>query len=213
MLRVGSLIKLRPEYEERYIILHKHVFPGVLAQIRNVHIHNYSIFLLDGMLFSYYEYTGNNYDDDMKAMADEETKEWWKLTDPMQDPLPTRQEGEWWARMKEIIFIEGSPEKTSSVQRIAKTASLLSGSEIHLKELFLSLEKEASLIFRQYSFRNYSVFFMDNNLYLYCEYIGNNFIGDSHAFQTTSRIVEWAAELQKHLRQPWRDMKEVFHTD
>ncbi len=32
--RLGSLIKIRPEYKERYIILHKHVFPEVLDRIR-----------------------------------------------------------------------------------------------------------------------------------------------------------------------------------
>jgi len=50
--------------------------------------------LLDGILFSYYEYIGDNYDRDIKTLADETTKEWWKLTNPMQEPLPTRRKGE-----------------------------------------------------------------------------------------------------------------------
>ena len=50
--RVGSLIKVHPEFEERYIILHKHTFPGVLESIKRSNIRNYSIFLLDGVLFS-----------------------------------------------------------------------------------------------------------------------------------------------------------------
>ena len=77
--RVGSLIKVRPEFEERYIILHKHTFPGVLDRIRKSNIRNYSIFLLDGILFSYFEYIGNDYDADMKAIADPTTKDWWMI--------------------------------------------------------------------------------------------------------------------------------------
>ena len=102
-MRVGSLIKLKPEYEERYIILHKHTFPGVLDRIRKSNIRNYSIFLRDGMLFSYWEYIGGEYDGVIEEIGrDDVTKEWWKLTDPMQEPLETRKEGERWASMEEI---------------------------------------------------------------------------------------------------------------
>ena len=94
---VGSLIRLRAEYEERYIILHRHVFPEVAERIRKSNIRNYSIFLRDGLLFSHLEYVGSDLSADMAAMGDPVTKEWWKLTEPMQMPLKTRQKGEWWA--------------------------------------------------------------------------------------------------------------------
>ena len=100
--RHGSLIRVKPEYEERYIILHKHTFPGVLEQIHLVNIRNYSIFLNDGMLFSYFEYIGDDFKADMERIADETTKEWWKLTDPCQVPLADRAEGDWWADMEEV---------------------------------------------------------------------------------------------------------------
>lgn len=32
-MRYGSLIKLKPDWEERYIILHQHVFRGVLDRV------------------------------------------------------------------------------------------------------------------------------------------------------------------------------------
>jgi L-rhamnose mutarotase len=103
-MRFGSLIKLKPEYEEQYIILHKHTFPGVLDRIQKSNIRNYSIFLRDGLLFSYFEYIGNDYMGDMaKIGQDPVTQEWWKLTDPMQEPLETRKQGEWWASMEEIF--------------------------------------------------------------------------------------------------------------
>ena len=101
--RIGSVIGLKKEFEERYIILHKHTFPGVLERLRKSNIRNYSIFLKDGILFSHFEYNGTDFDADMAAMADEVTTEWWKLTDPMQKPLKSRKKGEWWASA-ELLF-------------------------------------------------------------------------------------------------------------
>jgi L-rhamnose mutarotase len=97
---LGSLIGLKKRWEERYIVLHRRTFPGVLDRIRKSNIRNYSIFLYKGILFSYLEYHGKDYNADMKAIADDTTRDWWKLTDPMQKPLEGRKKGEWWAAMK-----------------------------------------------------------------------------------------------------------------
>ena len=67
-------------------------------------ITNYSIYLKDDFLFSYFEYTGDDFEADMAKMeADSTTQEWWDVMMPMQEPLPTRQEGEWWANMEEVF--------------------------------------------------------------------------------------------------------------
>ena len=43
----------------------------------------------------------------MKKMADNPvTKKWWKLTDPLQVPLDSRKDGEWWAEMEEVYHLE-----------------------------------------------------------------------------------------------------------
>jgi len=102
--RYGMLIKVRPEKLEEYRQLHAAVWPEVLKMIRDCNIRNYSIFLRDGYLFSYMEYTGSDFKADMAKMAaDPKTQEWWKLTDPCQEPLETVQEGEWWAPMEEVF--------------------------------------------------------------------------------------------------------------
>jgi len=107
MKRYGSVIKLRPEKEQEYRQLHAEPWPGVLAMIRDCHIRNYSIFLKDGFLFSYFEYTGDDYASDMARMAgDPTTREWWRLTDPCQEALETREPGEWWASMEEVFYLE-----------------------------------------------------------------------------------------------------------
>lgn len=66
---------------EEYKILHAAAWPEVLERIRKSNIRNYSIFFRDGLLFSYLEYTGINYEADMKAIADDPiTQKWWALT-------------------------------------------------------------------------------------------------------------------------------------
>ncbi len=107
MKRYGSVIKLRPQKEQEYRRLHAEPWPGVLAMIRACNIRNYSIFLKDGFLFSYFEYVGDDYAADMARMAqDPTTRDWWKLTDPCQEPLDTRKPGEWWASMEEVFHCQ-----------------------------------------------------------------------------------------------------------
>ncbi len=107
MQRYGSVIRLRPEAEERYKAYHAQVWPEVLDMIRKCHIRNYSIYLKDGFLFGYFEYHGTDYQADMAKMAaDPKTQEWWAIMEPMQQPLDTRAPGEWWARMEEVFHAE-----------------------------------------------------------------------------------------------------------
>jgi L-rhamnose mutarotase len=49
-------IRLKPGKEQDYRRYHAAVWPEVLEMIRECHIQNYSIYLKDGMLFSYFEH-------------------------------------------------------------------------------------------------------------------------------------------------------------
>ncbi|MFI3248516.1 MAG: L-rhamnose mutarotase [Rikenellaceae bacterium] len=107
MKRYGSVIGLRAEKLEEYKKLHAAVWPGVLAKIKDCNINNYSIYYKDGLLFSYYEYVGEDYAADMAKMAaDPTTQEWWALCMPCQKPVDTRAEGEWWADMEEYFHLD-----------------------------------------------------------------------------------------------------------
>ena len=37
--------------------------------------------------------------------ADPVTKEWWAVCGPMQRPLESRAEGEWWAGMEQVFYL------------------------------------------------------------------------------------------------------------
>ncbi len=105
MKRYGSIIGIRPEKLEEYKELHVIAWPAVLEQIHKSNIRNYSIFYKDGMLFSYFEYIGVNYEKDMAEMAaDPVTQRWWDLCKPCQQPIDTRRQGEWWASMEEVFY-------------------------------------------------------------------------------------------------------------
>ena len=107
MKRYGSVIGVKPEKLEEYKKLHAAVWPAVLAMISECNIRNYSIYYKDGMLYSYYEYIGNDYEKDKQRMAaDPTTQEWWKLTDPGQQPVENRAPGEWWAAMEEVFHTD-----------------------------------------------------------------------------------------------------------
>jgi len=107
MQRFASVIRLRPEKEAEYRRLHADAWPGVLAALKRAHIGNYSIFLRDGLLFSYLEYTGDDHAADMAAIAaDPETRRWWELTDPCQQRVDTAAEGEWWAPAEEVFHLD-----------------------------------------------------------------------------------------------------------
>jgi len=107
MKRYGMLIRVKPEQLEEYKIIHARVWPEILSMIKKCNIRNYSIFEKDGLLFAYYEYVGSDYQADMAKMAaDPKTQEWWKITDPMQIPLDSREKGEWWAQMEEVFHTD-----------------------------------------------------------------------------------------------------------
>ena len=110
--RFGMVTGLKPEKMEYYKKLHAAVWPSVQKKITECNIHNYSIYLkkINGewLLFSYFEYTGIDFDADMKKMADDSTTQrWWKETDPCQLPLPdAAAKNQVWSSMEEVFHEE-----------------------------------------------------------------------------------------------------------
>ena len=106
MKRMGLCICLKAEAIDEYKRIHAAVWPEILAMISACNIRNYSIFLKEpeNLLFAYWEYNGADFAADIAKMAaDPRTQDWWAICMPMQVPLDTRGEGEWWARMEEVF--------------------------------------------------------------------------------------------------------------
>jgi L-rhamnose mutarotase len=109
MKRYGSVLGLKQDDIAEYKRLHAAVWPDVLKQIQASNIRNYSIFLREpeNLMFAYYEYHGTDHDGDMAKMAaDPRTQEWWAVCMPLQSPLSTVKEGEWWAPTEEVFHID-----------------------------------------------------------------------------------------------------------
>jgi len=106
--RFASIVELRPEKERYYRELHAEVWPAILKRLADSNVRNYSIYVagIEGRryLVSYLEYVGEDYEADMKAIAeDAETRRWWLETDPCQKPLPQCGEGQWWLPLEEVF--------------------------------------------------------------------------------------------------------------
>lgn len=107
MKRHGQVIKLKPGVLDSYKEYHAQAWPGILAKITECNIKNYSIYHKDGFLFAFFEYHGDDFEGDMKKMADDPlTQKWWDIMMPMQQPLDSRSEGEWWAEMEEVFHLD-----------------------------------------------------------------------------------------------------------
>lgn len=107
MKRFAQIIKLRPDKLEYYKHLHANPWPCVLEKIKECNIRNYSIYLSpDNILFAYFEYIGDDYEDDMKKMSEDEcTQKWWKETDPCQESF-SLDKSEWWMNLEEVFHTD-----------------------------------------------------------------------------------------------------------
>lgn len=120
--RFGSVTGIVPEKIATYKSLHAKVWPDVLKMIGECHIRNYSIYLKrindNWYLFSYFEYTGKDFNADMEKMkADSTTQRWWRETAPCQLPLPdAAAKGATWSDMEEVFHADQSTSIVQSIQ-------------------------------------------------------------------------------------------------
>src|SRR5260370_41856236 len=95
MKRFGMTIRLKPGSEEAYKRYHAAVWPEVLAKIAECNIRNYSVYVKDGILFSYFEDHGSDLKSAWSKMAAHaKTQECGAVMEPMQEPLSTRKQAE-----------------------------------------------------------------------------------------------------------------------
>ena len=109
MQRMGFILGIKPEHLPEYRRLHRETWPEIIEIISAANIRNYSIFLREpeNLMFAYFEYTGTDYAGDMARMAaDPKTQEWWAVCMPLQQPLKTIKEGEWWGAMEEVFHTD-----------------------------------------------------------------------------------------------------------
>jgi L-rhamnose mutarotase len=104
--RIGMIIGIKPDKISAYEALHAASNQGVRDLLDKYHMHNFSIYIhkMDEThyyLFAYYEYTGNNYKQDMDTLAREPRNiAWLSKTDAMQIPFAGEKS---WTKMQEVF--------------------------------------------------------------------------------------------------------------
>ncbi|RKF19784.1 L-rhamnose mutarotase [Alginatibacterium sediminis] len=107
--RVGSVIEIKADQIEHYRELHANQWDSITSALSKACLSNYSIYLRQlpdkkYYLFSYFEYTGTNFEQDMALLGDNaDVQAWWDICKPMHLPFSDRAEGEWWASMDEVF--------------------------------------------------------------------------------------------------------------
>lgn len=104
MKKIGQICSISPENAVKYIEYHKNIPQEIRKLIRDCNVRNYRIYYRNGILFTDFDYIGDDYEADMLKMArDPDNQKWWNLVKPLMSPLPDRKNGEFWADM-ELIF-------------------------------------------------------------------------------------------------------------
>ncbi|MGC5170331.1 L-rhamnose mutarotase [Microbacterium sp. DT81.1] len=107
MQRYAMVCRVRPGKREEYLALHREVWPGVEAMITQCGIRNFSIYVIEDILFGYYEYIGDDFDADQQRMAgDPLTQEWWARTAPCQVPLTADADVPNWQPLEEAWHLD-----------------------------------------------------------------------------------------------------------
>ena len=93
---------LKPEKVQDYIDLHAKPWPELLEVIEKSNIHHYSISVRGTELYTYYEYTGDDYEGDMARMDSSPVmQEWWKYSKPC---FLHHDEGIYYEDLQEVFY-------------------------------------------------------------------------------------------------------------
>jgi L-rhamnose mutarotase len=98
-------LKHGAEVVERYRQYHRHPWPEVVAQLREIGVVEMRIYLRDHRLFMYMEAIDGFVPEREfpKLAEDARYREWDELMRSLQEPAPEAKAGEWWASMEEVF--------------------------------------------------------------------------------------------------------------
>jgi L-rhamnose mutarotase len=111
MERVAFQLRIREGMTEAYDEAHRHVWPEMLAELRQFGIKEYSIFRRDQQLFLYMQVA--NFQHVLSCMAASEVNlRWQKTMEPLFEPVPGKRPDEPFAMMTEVFHLveDSSPD-------------------------------------------------------------------------------------------------------
>jgi len=107
MIRIGSILGLKEESYEIYKKTHANYWPELKELLHKFHFQNFTIFYRKGTLFSYYEYVGNNYKEDLLNWQKcELVRAWNEEMRKHQIQIPDSPPGDWWVELDEAFHAD-----------------------------------------------------------------------------------------------------------
>jgi L-rhamnose mutarotase len=171
------------------VVLHAHPFPELIERMRAAGLRNYSIFLRDYTLFAYYEYIGDDFEADTAAMAENDTvQDWWTLTDPMQEPLEAREEGEWWASMDALYQGGERTVPVADAERVAFEHTYREGTVDEVDAAYAESADELDSALGAVPVQRYTVYRLGSRCFTYVEYVGDDVEGDLRRLRKHSAL-------------------------
>lgn len=235
--RFGQLAQIKPGQVEKYKNLHVGIGPEVVEQFRKHHVQNYSIYMKelqqgqDPYLFSYFEYTGKDFDGDMaKMMENPAMRKWQDSTGGLclKDFSPGVK-GLGGVAMEEVFFMDGDTETKVDQSQVERYGWVI-GLKPDMVESYKLIHKYPwppvldALV--EAKIRNYPIYLQQIDgkpfLFAYFEYVGDNFAVDMAACDGDPVSKAWMKFTDDACQIPiptraegewWAVMEEVFHMD
>ncbi|MGB8496058.1 MAG: L-rhamnose mutarotase [Candidatus Acidiferrum sp.] len=105
MPRVAFRLRIKAGKEQEYEVAHRHVWPALLAKLKEVGISKYSIFRREQDLILVMQVA--DFDAAWRALDQDETNlKWQQKMAALFEPVPGLQPGERFAMMKEVFYLD-----------------------------------------------------------------------------------------------------------
>lgn len=203
--RVGQMTEIRPDMIERYRQLLTEMPSGIPESLKACNMTNYSVFLKElednrHVLFSYFEYTGGDYESERDILLnDQDVRKWCDIigTECLADP-PQEKKGEWWSDMKEVFYFEGMTGRTvdeSKVERYGMVIGIRPGMILSYTLLHKHTWPEVLTKITEGNIRNYAIYLNEfdgrHYLFSYFEYVGDDFEADMALVDNDPATIAW----------------------
>jgi L-rhamnose mutarotase len=167
MQRVGMYFSVKPGMEGVYREKHQKVWPAVLEGIQEAGIRNYSIYMKDNELYSYFEV--GNLDKTMTALAqDIENQKWQQFMAPYMSVSSGVSDGST-IYLDEVFYAPGFMKELAKFQRVGMYMRVRRGMETAYRDAHRNVWPVIYKQIEQVKMRNYSIFMRGCELFSYFE--------------------------------------------
>lgn len=166
MRRIATFMSVKPGMEEQYREEHRNIWPEVVEGITRFGIRNYSIFMHESELYSFFE-VGDLDKAIAMAAADPCNRRWQKHMADFFDVGPSVQEGA--TVYPEEVFYAAGYEVHTPMQRAARLLQVKAGLEADYMTAHKEIGQEMFAWILQAGIGNYSIFMLGRKVFSYFE--------------------------------------------